>query len=150
MIDVTKLKTATEALNLMENAKKHERLDLYRQAFRRLGEIEGKDHEDPVVVLFWRAVAAVEELLRHKHGRAVRAAYTRRKAAKVGEIACLTDWAVNPHETEGFRMLVEGGLADLTGEYIVAHYPHRFPPEAVAAATARLAHHGVPTQTAAS
>ena len=42
MIDVTKLKTATEARNLMENAKKHERLDLYRQAFRRLGEIEGK------------------------------------------------------------------------------------------------------------
>jgi hypothetical protein len=46
-------------------------------------------------------------------------------------------------ETEGFKMLVAAGLADLTGEYIVVKNPDRFSPEAVAAATQRLVDHHV-------
>ncbi len=143
MFDVNTLKTATEARNLMANAEKIGRRDVYQAAFRRLGQIEGKNHDDPVIRAFWVAVAAVEEVLRQKHGKAVKANYTRRKAAKVGEVACLTDWALNKHETEGFKMLVAAGLGDQTGEYVVVSYPDRFPPEAVAAARKRLVEHGV-------
>jgi hypothetical protein len=94
MLDVSKLKTADEARTLMANAQKKGRHDIYKAAFRRLGQIEGKDHDDPIVRQFWGAIAAVEEVLRQRHGRALKAAYTRRKVAKVGEIACLTDWAL--------------------------------------------------------
>ena len=138
MIDAIKLKTATEARNMIDNALKKNRPDICQAAFRRLAQIEGKDHDDAVVRQFWGAIAAVEEVLRQKHGRTVRAAYTRRKVAKVGEVSCLIDWAMKKHETEGFRMLVEAGLADQTGEYVVVHNPERFPPEVVAAANKRL------------
>lgn len=141
MIDASKLKTAIEARNMMDNAQKKNRPDIYQAAFRRLAQLEGKDHDDPVVRQFWSAIAAVEEILRQKHGRTVRAAYTRRKVAKVGEVSCLTDWAMKKQETEGFRMLVEAGLVDQTGEYVVANNPDRFPPEAVAAAKKRLSEH---------
>jgi hypothetical protein len=135
------LKTAIEARNMMDNAQKKNRPDVYQAAFRRLAQLEGKDHDDPVIRQFWSAIAAVEEVLRQKHGRTVRAAYTRRKVAKVGEVACLIDWALNKHETEGFKMLVEAGLVDQTGEYVVVQNPDRFPLEAVAAANKRLSEH---------
>lgn len=143
MYDVSNLNTAAEAENLMENALKKGRRDIYQAAFRRLGEINGKDHNDPVVRQFWVAVAAVEEVLRQKHNKRVKANYTRRKAAEVGEIKCLTDWALKKNETEGFLMLVESGLGDQTGEYVVVHNPDRFPPDAVAAAKQRLIKYGV-------
>jgi hypothetical protein len=47
------------------------------------------------------------------------------------------------HETEGFMMLVEAGLGDQTGEYVVVQNADRFPPEAVSAAKKRLIEHGV-------
>jgi hypothetical protein len=143
MFDVTKLKTATEARNLMANAQKMDRQDVYQAAFRRLGQIEGKNHDDPVIRAFWAAISAVEEVIRQKHGKALKAGYTRRKVAEVGEIACLTDWALKKNETEGFEMLVAAGLGDQTGEYVVVSYPDRFPAEAVAAARKRLIKHGV-------
>ncbi|WP_316181369.1 MULTISPECIES: hypothetical protein [unclassified Bradyrhizobium] len=141
MIDPNKLKTAGEARTLMENARKKNRPDIYQAAFRRLVQLEGRNHEDPVVRQFWSAVAAVEQVLREKHGKAVRANYTRRKVAAVGEVKCLVDWAMKKQETEGFRLLVEAGLVDQTGEYVVVQNPDRFPTGAVAAARDRLADH---------
>jgi hypothetical protein len=143
MFDVSKLKTASEARNLMANAQRRGRHDVYQAAFRRLGQLEGRNHDDPVIGQFWVAVAAVEEVLRQKHGKAQKANYTRRKAAAVGEIVCLIDWALKKHETEGFKMLVEAGLGDQTGEYVVVRNPDRFPHEAVAAARQRLVDHHV-------
>lgn len=143
MIDVSKLKTVVEARNLMENARKLDREDIYQAAFRRLGQIQGKDHSDPVIAQFWAAISAVEETLRQKHGKAVKANYTRRKAKNVGEIQCLIDWAFKSSETEGFKLLVDAGLGDQTGEYVVVMNYDRFPPDAVAAAKKRLIFHGV-------
>ncbi len=143
MFDVNTLKTPTEARNLMDNAQKIGRHDVYQAAFRRIGQLQGKDHDDPVVRQFWGAVSAVEEVLRQKHKKVVKANYTRRKVAEVGEIKCLTDWALKKKETVGFLMLVDRGLGDQTGEFIVANHPDRFPPEAVAAATQRLIEHHV-------
>ncbi|MBX4954752.1 hypothetical protein [Rhizobium lentis] len=136
--DFSKITTVGAARNLMTNALKHSRYDLYQGAFRRLCEIEGKNHEDPVVVKFWQAIAAVEQILFEKHGRVVRAARTRKKAKEKGEIVCLIEWALGKQETDGFQMLAEKGLIDKTGEFIVTMYPDRFAPEVVEAATERL------------
>jgi len=46
-------------------------------------------------------------------------------------------------ETTGFNLLVERGLADLTGESLVLKYPTRFSERAISSAKARLAKHGV-------
>jgi hypothetical protein len=140
---VSRIETADDARNLMENAKNKNRMDVYQATFRRLGQIEGRDHSDPVIAQFWAAISAVEETLRQKHGKAVKANYTRRKVKKVGEIQCLIDWAFKSQETEGFRLLVDAGLGDQTGEYVLVKNSDRFPADAVAAAKKRLVENGV-------
>jgi hypothetical protein len=135
---IANLKTVAQARNLMSNALKKGRADVYQAAFRRLCEIEGKDHTDPVVMEFWKAIAALEQLLFEEHGKIVRASRTRQKAQKEGEVACLSHWALRDAETRGFEMLVGKGLADLTGESIIMRHASRFSPEVFAAAKARL------------
>jgi hypothetical protein len=49
------------------------------------------------------------------------------------------DWALAAQPTEGFRLLMDNGLEELTGEYLVVKYGHRFSVKAVQAAQARLA-----------
>ncbi|APO69759.1 hypothetical protein IE4872_PA00008 (plasmid) [Rhizobium gallicum] len=49
----------------------------------------------------------------------------------------------HPNATPGFIALVEGGMAEFTGEYVVAEFPNRFQPDVVAAARKRLEQHGV-------
>lgn len=143
MFNPNNLKNVSDARRYIQNARKHGRPDLEWAAFRRLCALEAGDRDDPLVLDFWRVVAAVEQLLYVKHGRIVRAQRTRTKAKEKGEIACLTDWAFGASETEGFKMLVEADMADHTGEYLVVKYANQFPPEAVAAAQARLDQHGI-------
>jgi hypothetical protein len=51
---------------------------------------------------------------------------------------CLEDWATSSGPTEGFNLLINSGLSELTGEYLVIKYADRFSESAVAAAKARL------------
>ncbi len=55
---------------------------------------------------------------------------------------CLIDWALGS-PTEGFKLLIEKGLPELTAEYLVVKYAKRFPEEAVQAARERLRVHDV-------
>lgn len=55
-----------------------------------------------------------------------------------GVVECLEDWAKAYTETEGFKLLTQAGLIELTGEYLVTKYPERFTPEAVRRARERL------------
>ena len=135
---IANLKTVAQARNLMNNALRKGRTDVYQAAFRRLCEIEGKDHTDPVVVDFWKAIAALEQILFEEHGKIVRASRTRQKVKREGEIACLSHWALRDAETRGFELLVDRGLADLTGEAIIVRHANCFSPEVAAAAKARL------------
>lgn len=143
MYDVSKLKTPADARNVLDNATKKGRHDVYQLAFRRLTELEGEAYEDPIARQFWAAVAAIEETSRQKHGKALKALATRKKAAKVGEIACLNDWAIKKEQPDGFDMLVTAGLGDQTGEYVVVQNAEHFSPEAVSAARSRLEERGV-------
>lgn len=129
--------------SLMANAKRLGEHDVYWQAFRRLCVLEGIDQTDPLNRDFYETLAAYEELLTEKNGRTTRANRTRQKLKNKGVIQCLEDWAVNPAPTQGFALLIENGLAELTGEYLVLKYPDRFSEKAVKAARSRLQRHGV-------
>jgi len=123
---------------LMTNAKRQGREAIYNEAFRRRCELEGINYDDPLEREFHVTLAAYEELLAEKHGRRQPAGYTRRKLRDKGVVQCLEDWAMDTKETDGFRTLVDRGMIELTGEYLVTKYPKRFSPEAVRRATARL------------
>lgn len=136
----------TDALALrtmMENAARLGDNDIWRRAFRRLCALEGLDQTDPLHRDFYETLAAYEQLLTQKNGRTTKASRTRQKLKNKGIVQCLEDWAVSKAPTEGFELLVNQELVELTGEYLVLKYPSRFSATAVAAAKARLNDLGV-------
>ncbi len=97
--------------NLMENAKRLERDDIYWLAFKRLCSLEGMAYDDPLERDFYDVLNAYEELLTEKHGRTTKASRTRQKLKNKGVEQCLIDWALGD-STDGFRLLVEKGLPE--------------------------------------
>jgi len=141
--DPTTMTDVKDVRTLMLNAERLNAPELALACQRRLYELAGVDVDDPIERRLWQAVAAYEETLHRQHGKARRASYTRRKIATKGAIATLTDWAMDTKVTPGFEALMANGHAEFTGEAIVVEYADHFPPEAVAAAKARLAAHAV-------
>jgi hypothetical protein len=128
---------------LMKNAETYGESVLARACQRRLYELGGIDCDDPVERRLWQAVAALEETLRQKHGRNQPAGYTRRKIKNDGAVATLSSWALKPAVTPGFLALVEAGMPEFTGEYVIAEFPDRFDPHVVEAARRRLTEYRV-------
>lgn len=128
---------------LMQNALAKNEDGLARLCMRRIFELGGADETDPVDKRIWQAVTALEEQHRIKHGRAQAAGHTRRKIKNKGAIVTLSDWALAKDVTPGFTALIESGMAEFTGEYIVLEYADRFDDKVVEAARARLEGFGV-------
>jgi hypothetical protein len=124
--------------NLMANARSRGREDVYWAAFRRLCAVEGMNYDDPLHRDFYQVLAAYEELLTEKNGRTTKASRTRQKLARHSVEKCLEDWALSDAPTQGFDLLVQAGMPELTAEYLVTQYPDRFSVEAVNKAKARL------------
>ena len=135
--------TDSDALrNLMENASRLDRDDIYWQAFRRLCALEGLIYDDPLVRDFYEVLNAYEELLTLKNERTTKAVRTRQKLKNKGVEQCLVDWALGA-PTDGFKLLIDKALPQLTAEYLVVKYEKRFPRAAVEAARRRLIEYGV-------
>jgi hypothetical protein len=117
----------TDLRNLMANAKRLNRNDIWQEAFRRLCALDGVDQTDPLHRDFYETLAAYEVLLTEKNGRKTRASRTRQKLKNKGVVQCLEDWAVGSAPTEGFELLVENGMVELTGES--SNILISFPPE---------------------
>src|SRR5216683_3770492 len=98
-----------------ENAAIRGRLDLRNEALKRSWAFEGLNHSDALHRDFYAMLNAYEHYLFEKHGRNLKAQYTRRALANKGVIGTLNDWALAPKPTEGFKRLVEANLAAFTG-----------------------------------
>ncbi len=132
---------ADELNKLIANAKKQNEQDVERAAFRRLIYISPVDAPGSLEHDFWSTVIAFEHLLKQERGKTVLLARTRQKLKRVGVVQTLTDWATDTKETDGFQMLIERGMPDLTGEAIVLRHPHRFSSDVIHSARARLVQH---------
>jgi hypothetical protein len=128
---------------LMANAKRLGYTDVWREAFRRLCELEGLNYDDPLEQDFYTMLTAYEELLTVKNGRRQPAIRTRQKLRNKGVLQCLEDWATSANVTQGFQMLVENGLAELTGEALVLKHCNRFSERAVESVKQRLQQYGI-------
>lgn len=109
-------------------------------------ELVGSDNDDPndpLVKDFYQTPAAYEQLLTEKNGRTTAASRTRQKIANKGVYQSLIEWTRSKAETNGFKLLVEAGLPEYTGEYLVARYADRFSADIVALARGRLKSHKI-------
>lgn len=137
------LKTVDSVRRLKANAERLGRTDIVKACLERIFELEGADITDPIEKRLWQAVAAYEQTLYEKHGKAVKASYTRRKIKAKGAIRTLSDWAEDPKVTPGFEALVEAGQARFTGEYVVLEFASSFNEKVVKAAREKLLYAGL-------
>jgi hypothetical protein len=146
MYAANKLKTVAECRTVLDRARARQLDDVYAAVFRRMCELAGNendDPDDPLVRDFYETLAAYEQLLTEKNGRNTPATRTRQKLANKGVYRSLVEWTRGKIETNGFTLLIEAGLPEYTGEYLVARYASRFPRDVVQLARERLESHSV-------
>lgn len=144
-IDPESMSDPAKLRSLLQNALRLKERELALRCQVQLAKLESSKYQDPVEQDFWKAVAVAEELATERNGRTTRLSRTRQKEGRVGFRQCLIDWALDPSTTDGFKILVEHGYAELTGEAIVVKHAPSFPDDVVAAAKTKLEEHGVDT-----
>lgn len=122
----------------MENAKRMEAPNVYEAAFRRLVEILPNEAPEPIAQDFWRSIHALEQRLREERGKTVRLTRTRQKLDRVGAMKTLADLALSATPSEGFEMLIQRDMSDLTAEAVILRHEAEFEAEVVTAARERL------------
>lgn len=144
--DVANLKSVSGCRTVMERARARNLPEVYNAVFRRMCQLVGSENDDPsdpLVRDFFETLAAYEQLLTEKNGRSQLAHRTRQKISNKGVYQSLIEWTRGKAETEGFKLLVQAGLPEFTGEYLVVRYAERFPEDVVNAARERLTLHGI-------
>jgi hypothetical protein len=134
---------AVKLRNLMTNAKRLGREDIYFDAVRQIARIEGLNIDDPLEADFAITMRALEEALTAESGQPKRLSRAKPKLKRAGVKQTLADLAVSPAPSLGFIKLVEFKMADMSAEALVLKYEAEFDEETVGAARKRLAEHGV-------
>jgi hypothetical protein len=112
-----------------------------------LGSLIRHDAAAAVKAALGELAHAFECLLTEERERTTRLSRTRQKVSRVGVLKTLKDWALSDKETDGFTMLLDRGMPELTGEAIVLRHPKSFEPEVLAAARQRLVEAGIDLRT---
>ena len=127
----------------IKNARDQNASDVADAAFRQLISIVPSEQRGTVEHDFWQTVHAFEHTLLEERGKTTRLSRTRQKVSRVGVVQTLKDWALDKKKTEGFEMLLERGMPELTGEAIILRHPDKFNANVQAAARERLRKAGV-------
>lgn len=86
----------------------------------------------------WQSIHALEGTLTAERGKTTRLGRTRQKIARVGELDTIRDLVLGAKPSEGFFMLIERRMDDLTFEAVALRHPDRFDEAVLESATARL------------
>jgi hypothetical protein len=127
----------------IKNAQKKEDVQVSDAAFRRLIAILPQERPGSIEHDFWKTIHAFEHILTEERGKTTRLARTRQKVTRVGVLQTLSDWALSKQTTNGFDMLLDRAMPELTGEAIVLRHSSLFAADIVAAASRRLEESGV-------
>ena len=126
----------------MANARQRNATDIYDAAFQRLISVQPAAQVGTIAYDVWRTIYAFEELLKEERGKTVRLSRTRQKIQRVGEIRTVIDLALKATPSDGFNMLKERDLLELSFEALVVVRALHFPSNVVDAARVRLTNHG--------
>ncbi len=129
--------------SLVRNARAQGAAAVADAAFRKLVALVPAEQPGTVEHDFWQTVQAFEFSLSEERGKTTRLSRTRQKVAKVGVVQTLRDWAAGSQEAAGFKMLLERGMPEFTGEAITLRHPEHFEPHTLEAARQRLTVAGV-------
>lgn len=85
----------------------------------------------------WQSIYALEDQLKEERGKTVLLSRTRQKIARDGEVRTVADLVMGK-QSEGYRMLVDRNMIDLTFEAVALRHPDRFEQHVLEAAKTRL------------
>lgn len=124
---------------LAVNARKKGELIVARAADLRLYEILPAEKPGSFEHDVWRSIHALEGTLTNERGKTTRLGRTRQKIARVGELETVKDLIVGAKKpSEGFAMLIERQMPELTFEAVALRHPDRFDRMALDTASERL------------
>lgn len=106
-------------------------------ARRRLYQVLPSERPGTVEYDVWQSIHALEDTLTHERGKTVRLNRTRQKIKRDKEIQTVADLVLK-RASEGFHMLVERNLPELTFEAVAIRHPEAFDQRVREAAAARL------------
>ena len=132
----------------MKNAKERDADDVYNAAFQRLITVQPSAQVGTIAHDVWRTIYAFEQVRTEERGRTVRLSRTRQKIQRDGEVKTVTDMTLKTTPSEGFRMLKERGMLELSFEALVVARAEHFPRNIVDAARSRLETEGMDIQLA--
>ncbi len=116
--------------------------DVDAAAIKRLVEVSAKANHDeadsPLVLDFWKSITALEFSLSDERGKPTRLARTRQKIARVGVAQTLADLAVSAKPSEGFFLLKERDMLEMSAESVILRHAHAFEKSVLEAAQLRL------------
>lgn len=125
------------------NARKQGELSVARAAELRLYEILPSEKPGTFEHDVWRSIHALEGTLTSERGKTTRLGRTRPKIARVGELETIKDLIMRKDPSEGFFMLLERQMPELTFEAVALRHPERFETAVLDAAEQRLRAAGV-------
>lgn len=140
MVDVTKhLKTPDECLDL-EKRVRDTNPNLAQRARRRAIELRAQEYgvKNDVERELLKAIYAYEEVLSHKNNRKTYASRTWQMINKYGLIHAAEKAVDRKVDPDGYKLLSEMGMSDLTFEAVILRYPSYFRVDAVDRAKERL------------
>lgn len=139
---ITTCSDSLKLRNWIKNAHREGAVGVEEAARRRLIEVEASkyidDTSDPLVVEFWKSISALELALSEEKGKTIRLARTRQKITRVGVQKTLNDLALQVKPSEGYFLLRDRGMLDLSAEAVILRFPDRFDENVCNAARSRL------------
>lgn len=95
--------------------------------------------EEPGTIEYdvWQSIFALEDVLKQERGKTILLSRTRQKIGRQGVVQCVADLILGT-AAEGFRMLQERDMLQLSFEAIALKYPKQFDPLVMDAARRRL------------
>ena len=132
----------------MKNAQRLGAADVYDAAFQRLISVQPSAQVGTLAHDVWRTIYAFEELLKEERDQTVRLSRTRQKIQRDGEVKTVMDLTLKATPSDGFRMLKDRGMLELSFEALVVARAEHFPSNVVDAARSRLETEGMDIQLA--
>ena len=143
LANIAKCSEPTQLRRYMENARSRGADEVYDAAFHRLISVQPSAEIGTIAHDVWRTIHAFEELLRQERGKTVRLSRTRQAIARKGEVRTVTGLVLKREASNGFNMLLERDLLELSFEALVVARSDHFPAEVVNGARSRLEDAGV-------
>lgn len=123
---------------IAHNAREKGELGVVRAAELRLYAILPSEAPGTFEHDVWQSIHALEGALALERGKTARLTRTRQKITRVGEHQTISDLVLAAKPSEGFFMLTERGMTELTFEAVALRHPERFDADVLEAARLRL------------